>query len=144
MTVISVVSDELKSDRKARGVRYWAAVEIRSERWFQVETCAEVEGCETVKSVIANNFETVMKLVVRFGNNQWTSVRLYTRLPLRAAEGFVFETINEVFEVGGSYYYLLSSGLMLHDNRHDNKRTNLSHLSDARTVYTTKQLVRAW
>ena len=144
VALISLVGDELKSTTKARGNRYWSAVEIRSERWFQVETCTESDESNPVKSVLANNFETVMALVRRFSGNRWTVIRIYTRLPMRAVGGFVFETINEVFEVEGKYYYLLSSGLMLQDNQNEKTNAKLSHLSDARSVYRINPLIHRW
>lgn len=134
--LITLIEDEIKPVSKNRGARYWSTVEIKSERWFQVETCSETDGIKTLKSSFANNFEAVRQLVYRFAANKWTSVRLYTRLPLRAVDGYVFEIIKEVFELDGYYYYLLNSGLMLRDDTRNGETVHLRQLSDAKTVYS--------
>jgi hypothetical protein len=141
--IVSAIGDEVTPALKNRGVRFWSTVEVHSERWFQVETCTEYEGCRTLKSAFASNFSTVKKLIRRFSGNRWTAVRLYTRLPLHAADGYVFETITRVFELQGSYYYLLSSGLMLRDDCNEGNRTGLRLLSDAKTVYTVENTLGA-
>lgn len=138
IALMSGVSDELKPVTKDRGTRYWSSIEIRSERWFQVETCEEIDGRNRMKSALANNFDSVVQLVHRFKRNGWTSVRIYTRLPMRGVDGYVFEIIKEVYKLDGSYYYLLKSGLMLRDDRYDGTGLNIAHLSDARRVYSVR------
>ena len=101
-TVMSHVSDEIspaKHSPKERGVRYWKAVEIRGERWFQIESCSRSSGDAKISTFIVGDFQSARELAQQLRDNIWTSLRLYTRAPLIRPAGYVFEAIDKVYEL---------------------------------------------
>lgn len=134
--VVTRVCNERESHE--RGVRRWESVEIHSGRWFQVETCEHSDGQPTVTSFITPNFKSIRPILSGLRGQTWTIVRLYSRMPLLAVQGFVFESITKVFETeDGSHVFLLNSGLMLHEHPdHGGKPLSLSKV---REIYSSRE-----
>lgn len=115
--VVSNVRDEVtpsKQFRNERGVRYWSAIEIRGEQWFQVESCFHFSGEAEVKTFIVKDFPSAKALLPQLRGCTWTSLRLYSRGPLLSPGGFIFEAIEKVFELkNGTLLFVLESGTVL-------------------------------
>jgi len=139
-TVMSHVRDELSTNkdiRRERGVRYWSAVEIRGEQWFQVESCFHCSGQPEVKTFIVGDFPSAKALLPKLRGSTWTCLRLYSRAPLLKPSGFLFEAVDKVFELNsGDLLYLLESGDMFLESSCG--AHNTKSLQNANEVYSRR------
>lgn len=120
-TVLSHANNEVspaKPDRNESGVHYWRVVEIRGERWFQIESCTHSSGEAAIKTFIFKDFSNAMALLHKLRDSTWISLRLYTRAPLLRPAGFVFEEIENVFELkDGTLLFSLESGTVFSERK---------------------------
>lgn len=135
-TVLSHVRDEVRPAKHVcneKGVRYWSAVEIRGERWFQIESCFHSSGEPEVRTFIVKDFQSASALLPQLRGSSWTSLRLYSRAPLLRSAGFVFEAIDKVFELKtGTLMFVLESGTVLFESE--------CALSDAEPLFNAKEM----
>jgi len=117
-TVLSHLRHEIKTadiSEPERGVRYWSAVELRSERWFQIESYSYKETPSAqLRTVIVANPEDALLAVQQFEGNTWTVLRIYTRVPWDKETTYIFETVSEILGMpDGSYLFVLESSTVL-------------------------------
>jgi hypothetical protein len=137
--VLSCVRDEIipASHMAERGVRYWTSVEIRSDSWFQIETCCETPDGFSIKSLITSDFRSAKATLPRVRGNRWEILRMYARTPSLSQVGYLFEPVKQVFELkNGKHLFLLESGVMLQEEG-SSESSSLS-LEEARTVYSSR------
>lgn len=135
--VLSHARDEvrsIKSGRSESDVRYWTTVEIRGERWFQVESCSHTSGEAEIKTFIMKDFSSAKDFLCRLTDSTWTSLRIYTRAPLLRPEGFIFEAIDKVFKLKNeTLLFVLESGTALSESEYG--FLGAEPLQDAKEVY---------
>lgn len=137
LVVASRVRDEVQHAEPERGVRYWSALELTGERWFQIETCSGLGGASNVKTYITTDFIHARRLLYDLRGNRWSSLRMYARLPRVAEKGFVFENVSQAFKTpNNEYVYCLENGLVLFDAPSSLSGDRLL-LCDAERVYPT-------
>jgi hypothetical protein len=136
LVVASRVRDEVEHAEPERGARYWSAMELTGERWFQIETCSREGGASNVKTYITTDFIHARRLLHELRGNLWSSLRMYARLPLVSEKGFVFENVSQAFKTTSSeYIYCLENGLLLFDAPSSLSGDRLQ-LCDAERVYS--------
>lgn len=116
-----------------RGERCWSKVEVTGERWFQVETRGDKHM--PFRTYILPNIDSALDLLANLRRDSWTQLRLYTRVPLAIVDGFIFETVRQVFRTPeGTHVFLLKSGLILCDT--DRAATSGMSLIEAEEIYS--------
>lgn len=121
-------------DQIKRDVCYGTVLEIRGERWFQIESCSHSSGEAEIKTFIVKDFPSARALVCQLRDCTWTCLRLYTRAPLLRPEGFVFEAIDKVFELKtGALLFVLESGAAFSESKFG--LLGAEPLQDAKEIY---------
>lgn len=129
--LISRTRDELST--LARGERRWSKVEVSGERWFQVETRGEKR--DPFRTYILPDVDSALDLLASLRRDSWTQLRLYTRLLPTIVDGYIFETVRQVYVTpDGTHLFLLKSGLILCDS--DNGRARGASLAEAEEIYS--------
>lgn len=107
------IRDALESPE--RGVRRWSMVAIPNDAWFQVESCSHADGLPSVTTYILAELESALTLVRRLQGNTWTELRLYSRMPSVAQNGFILEPIEQIVSTqDGTHIFFLSSGITIY------------------------------
>lgn len=71
------------------------------------------------RTYILPDVDSALDLLANLRRDSWTELRLYTRVPLAIVDGFIFETVRQVFRTPeGTHVFLLKSGLILCDTDH--------------------------
>lgn len=110
--LLSHIHDEL--DCRIRGMRSWSMVEIAAERWFQVEVGERDR--RSYKSYIVPNIEEAVSWAKNLQHKFRVDLRVYARLPATNFEGYILQTIKQVFlSKEARHIYLLESGMVLCD-----------------------------
>lgn len=110
-------------------------VEIAAERWFQVEVSDRNE--RSCKSYIIPNIEEAVSWARTLQSKYRVDLRVYARLPAANFEGYILQTIKQVFlSKEARHIYLLESGLVLCDMP-DAPRGSVT-LVDAKELYAER------
>ena len=95
---------------KARGARYWSAVEILSSTWFLVASENDDVG---VRRWMTTSIFEASRIQKTLEPSRWSRIYICLYAPMSLSQDTLFEEIVEVHMInpGGPYLYKLANGL---------------------------------
>lgn len=138
LTSISSITTRVCNELEVseRGIRHWSMAEIEGQSWFQIEICLD-DTPPSIRSCIVPNFEVAQSQIKAVRDASWIDLRMYARLPMLSAKGFILESIQHVYRTNeGTHVFALKSGLMIYESQQNS--TARPSLENAKQVYSKR------